>query len=307
MNLKNFPIPGRLNICIALLQLSLLLAILWSASRIHHWLWLALLVFGYAIVMNSAYAMLHEAEHNILHPTPWINELIGVTLALFFPAPFHLIRQGHLGHHIRNRSDDEAFDFYFPGENRVWKFVQLYGTLIGLFWVTIFFGNIITLFRPSLFQAKYVEFNRATSAFVDSLNPKYRRLIQLESLLIVVLHSAMIICWGIPLLHYLAIMFGFGFIWSALQYSHHFETVRDVQKGARNLRTFPWLDVVWLNHNWHLNHHMSPTVPWVYLPFIYSGSEYSRSGLFKAYLRMWKGPRLTEERIQNHYAGKIIR
>ena len=63
----------------------------------------------------------------------------------FFPAPFHLIRQGHIGHHIRNRSDDEAFDLYFSNESRFWKCVQLYGTLTGLFWVLIYVTNLVVL------------------------------------------------------------------------------------------------------------------------------------------------------------------
>ena len=49
-------------------------------------------------------------------------------LALFFSAPFHLIRQGQIGHHIRNRSADEAFDLYFENASRFWKCGQLYGT-----------------------------------------------------------------------------------------------------------------------------------------------------------------------------------
>ena len=48
----------------------------------------------------------------------------GVLMALFFPAPFHLLRQGHIGHHLRNRSDDEAFDLYFDGDNVVWRWMM---------------------------------------------------------------------------------------------------------------------------------------------------------------------------------------
>jgi len=61
-----------------------------------------------------------------------------------------VFRQGHIGHHIRNRSDDEAFDLYFEDENRFWKYVQLYGTLTGMFWVLIYFTNVIVLFRPAI-------------------------------------------------------------------------------------------------------------------------------------------------------------
>jgi fatty acid desaturase len=302
---RDFPIPARLNLGISAVQLVALSSILWAAGRVHGWPWVALLALAYGITMSSAYAMLHEAEHNLLHPDGRVNQVVGAVLALFFPAPFHLIRQGHIGHHIRNRSDDEAFDLYFEDENRFWKYVQLYGTLTGLFWVLIFLTNFVVLVRPAIITPRYTRFNRPTEAFLESLNPKYRRIIQLEALAAILLHAAMIYFWRIPLASYFVVMFGFGFTWSAMQYAHHYGTERDVQKGAMNLRTFAWLDRVWLNHNWHLNHHMHPTIPWVYLPSLSAGDE-RRGSLAIAYLREWRGPRFSDERVENRYAGKVI-
>lgn len=298
-------IPARLNLVIAAAQLLSLCTILWAAGRVHTWMTLAGLSLAYGIVMNSAYAMLHEGEHNLLHPNRKVNQTVATILALFFPAPFHLIRQGHIGHHIRNRSDDEAFDLYFEDENRFWKYLQLYGTLTGMFWVLIFLTNILVVFYPPIITPRSARFDRATQAFAESLNPRYRRLVHLEAILVVVLHGAMIYFWRIPIVNYLVVMFGFGFIWSAMQYVHHYGTVRDVQKGALNLKTFYLLDLIWLNHNWHLNHHMAPTVPWVYLPFRSGGSE-PRGSLLKAYVRMWRGPRPASERVENRYAGRVI-
>jgi fatty acid desaturase len=301
------PIPGRLNLAIAALQLALLLALLWLAGRVEAWWSLGLVALGYGVVMNSAYAMLHEAEHNILHPRAGVNTAVGVVLALFFPAPFHLLRQGHLGHHVRNRSDDEAFDFYFEGDNPVWRFLQLYGTLTGFFWLVIAFSNLLAALHPRLLQLDWARRDRPTAALIDTLNPRYGRLIQLEALAAIALHAGLMILFAVPPWKYALVLAGFGVMWSALQYVHHFGTVRDVQKGALNLRTFAPLDVLWLNHNWHLNHHLSPTVPWIYLPFLPNETDSSRGNLVLAYLRMWRGPRLTHVRVQNRHAGKIIR
>ena len=305
MSRSELPIPARLNLGIAAVQVVCLCAILWAAGQVHAWGWIALLSLAYGIIMNSGYAMLHEAEHNLLHPNPRINQTAGALLALFFPAPFHLIRQGHIGHHIRNRSDDEAFDLYFEDENRFWKYVQLYGTLTGMFWVLILLTNFVVLLRPSIITPRYTKFNRPTEAFLESLNPRYRRLIQAEALAAILLHAAMIYFWSIPLLSYFAVMFGFGFTWSDMQYAHHYGTERHVQKGALNLRTFRLLDLVWLNHNWHLNHHMHPTVPWIYLPSLSERDE-TRGSLLKAYLYEWRGPQFSDERVENRYAGKVI-
>lgn len=302
-----FPIPVKLNLFFAALLLVLLPTILLLSGRVEAGWNLAFLALAYGILMNSGYALLHEAEHNLFHPHPALNQIGGALIALFFPAPFHLLREGHLGHHMRNRSDDEAFDFYFEGESRIWKHLQFYGILTGFFWAAIVLGNVLALVKPSLLEPKYASFDRPTAAFLASLNPRFQRLIRLEALLVFLLHGSILWLGAIPWSNYATVFFGFGFSWSAMQYVHHFGTVRDVQKGARNLKTFFWLDALWLNHNWHLNHHMNPTAPWIYLPDLYRGAGFARGNLFLAYLRMWRGPRSATARVENYYAGVIIR
>lgn len=307
-----FLIPGRLNLAIASAQVAAMLGVFYAAGQVGSpWAVVGLSVL-YALVMNSGYAMLHEAEHGLLHPDRRVNEGVGVLLALFFPAPFHLLRQGHLGHHQRNRSDDEAFDFYFEGESRAWKFLQLYGILTGLFWVVILLGNVVALVAPALLKPKVeVRFDRSIAAFFRSVNPRFHRVVQAEAALACLLHGGLFLwAWGVPFWRWAAVLGGFGFLWSALQYVHHYGTERHVQQGARNLRTWAWVDLLWLNHNWHLNHHLSPTVPWVYLPHLHDGRGERfavRGSLLRAYLRMWRGPRPGTERVRNVYEGEIIR
>lgn len=297
------PIPARLNVAIAAAQLATMLALLWSAAHVDGW-WLLVIATGYGLMMNSAYAMLHEAEHGMAHPNRRLNDGIGVVLAWFFPAPFHLIRQGHLGHHLRNRSDDEAFDFYFEGESAVWKHLQLYGILTGLFWLVIALGNVLCVLCPWYLRPRRFAFDRPTEALLQSLNRRFLPLVWLESLGAVALHVGLMFWWQIPFWHWAAVMAGFGVMWSAMQYVHHFGTERDVMNGALNLRSWRWLDALWLHHNWHLCHHQQPTLPWIYLP---DNAQPRREHVLRAYLRMWRGPRLTHERIENRHAGKIIR
>ena len=300
------PLPSRLNLLIAAFQLAALSALLAAASFASGWLLVGLAI-AYALLMNSAYAMLHEAEHGLLHENRTLNDTVGAILALFFPAPFHLLRQGHIGHHLRNRSDDEAFDFYFEGESRLWKTLQLYGILTGFFYLAVILSNLLALIHPKLLKARWADFDRPTRALLDSLNPRYFRLIRLEAIAVFLVHGSWIWLWGTPVWKHLLLLASFGVLWSALQYVHHFGTERDVLKGARNLRTWKWLDALWLNHNWHRNHHSQPTVPWVDLPKITPENDDQRGRVLSAYLRMWRGPRLTDERIENHHAGKIIR
>src|SRR6266404_876465 len=125
---SDYPIPARLNLLLAFGVVTSLIVLLWAAGRVGAWQ-VPMVAFAYGLMMNTGYALLHEAEHNLFHPNRRLNDWAGVVLAFFFPAPFHLLRQGHLGHHMRNRSDDEAFDLYFDGENPIWKWLQLYGIL----------------------------------------------------------------------------------------------------------------------------------------------------------------------------------
>lgn len=302
-----YPIPGRLNLLIFAVQLTALVCLLVSVGRIESWRGLLLIGFFYALVMNSAYSLIHEAEHNMFHSNSRINVAAGVILALFFPAPFHLIRQTHLGHHLRNRSDDEAFDLYFKGQNPLLRYGQIYSTLSGFFWFSLAVGTLLGPILPFILRSKFWKFDRMSESITESLNPRYWRWIQLESLAAIVLHASLIYFGGARFLHYFLVLYAFGLMWSSMQYIHHFLAERDVRFGAFNLKSFFLFDWILLNHNWHLNHHAHPTVPWLYLPVIDVGKRGKRRSFWLAYLRLWRGPKLTAEHVRNRFAGKIIR
>ena len=300
------PIPNRINGVIVAAQLAAIAACFaWLRSVESGWE-LAALAGVFAIVMNSVYSTIHEAEHAMLFSHRRVNDGMGIALALFFPAPFHLIRQGHLGHHQRNRSDDEAFDLIFPGENPAWKCAQFYGIVTGLYWAMVALSNAVVVLMPGTLVRRNFEFDRPSAAFMESLNPRYWTWIRLEGLAAVLLHVGIVVALGVPWWSYLAMYAGFGFAWSAMQYVHHFGTERHVLRGARNLWIFAPLDWIWLHHNWHLVHHENPTVPWIHLPRLGRKKEDSRGFLPWAYLRMWRGPRRAQDRVRNRYAGRII-
>src|SRR4051794_8317929 len=69
-----WPIPAQLNLFIAAVQLLALSALLLIAGRVSFWPWVPVLALGYALLMNSAYLMLHEAEHALLHPNRHVND-----------------------------------------------------------------------------------------------------------------------------------------------------------------------------------------------------------------------------------------
>jgi fatty acid desaturase len=304
-----YAIPTRTNAAIIVCQFAALVGCFYGAAHVHRWWSLAMLAFAFAILMNSVYSVIHEAEHAMLFPSRAWNDLAGVVMTLFFPAPFHLIRQGHLGHHQRNRSDDEAFDLYFEDDHPIWRWVVLYGILTGCYWIVVVLSSLVFLVAPFAIDKKYWEFDRPSMALIESLNSRYRRLIQLEAVSVLLLHTLIIWEFGIHPVNYAIMYFGFGLTWSSMQYVHHYGTERHVTRGARNLWIFGPLDAIWLNHNWHRTHHEHPTVPWNNLPRLSAdlSLQLERGFLPWAYLRMWRGPRLASDHVENKFAGQMIR
>jgi fatty acid desaturase len=307
------PIPAVTNALILAGQLLALGACFVAAASIEGAWAIAGLALAFGLLMNSVYSVVHEAEHAMLFPNRRANEAAGIVMALFFPAPFHLLRQGHIGHHLRNRSDDEAFDLYFEGDNVVWKWMVWLGILTGLYYLLVVASNVVAALAPFVLDRRHfriedrVRVDRASAAFLESFNPSHLRWIWLEGTAAIVLHTLIVWGLGIPLWRYLAMYAAFGFMWSAMQYVHHYGTERHVTRGARNLWIFGPVDALLLNHNWHRAHHEHPTVPWVHLPALARHESQPRRGFLPwVYLTMWRGPRRTDEHVENKYAGRII-
>jgi fatty acid desaturase len=302
-------IPDALNACIVVAQLAAIFACFWAASVLTVWWHVGLLAAAFTLLMGSVYAVIHEAQHGVLFSNPRLNTAAGVVTSAFFPGPYHLLRQGHIGHHQRNRSDDEAFDLWFEGESPVWKWVQWIGILTGGFYAMVVLGNAIVLVLPFVLNRKWFAFDRPSAAFMDSLNPQYLRWIQLEAAGVIALHVLIVWLMRIPVLHYIALYAAFGWMWSALQYLHHFATERHVTRGARNVWIAWPIDKLWLNHNWHRVHHEHPTVSWLHLERLgrSNGDPDTREFLPWVYVRMWRGPRKATDRVANRFAGKVIR
>lgn len=300
-------IPNRLNAAILALQIVAIFSCFRAAAVLSSTWALAALTCWFAVLMVGAYSIIHEAEHGVLFTNARANLAGGVIMAAFFPVPFHLLRQGHIGHHLRNRSDDEAFDLWFEGESPVWKWIQWIGVLTGLFYLVIVVGNIVALAIPFALKRRWFEFDRPSAAFMDALNPKYQRVIQIEALGVIALHTLIVWLMRIPATRYLALYGAFGALWSGMQYVHHYATERHITRGARNLWVWRPIDKLWLNHNWHRAHHEHPTVSWIHLEKLGGAAGDDRQFLPWVYLRMWLGPRKATTHVENRFAGKVIR
>ncbi len=156
------PIPDRLNRALVLVVFGVALALLWWCSHTPS-IW-ALgaggVLFSYVLLTN--YSLLHEASHDNLQTEPTWNRALGTLAGFLFPFPYSMMHTMHWGHHLRNRTDYEMFDLYYPTDNRLVRFVQWYGILCGLFWPCIPLGALLFAVCPRVLRAPI--FRRARSS-----------------------------------------------------------------------------------------------------------------------------------------------
>lgn len=298
-------IPNAVNLVIVVLQLALIAGLVVGCSRASGWWWMAVGT-GFVLTFNSVYFSIHEAEHGLLFSQCRMNSVAGTILALFLPAPYSFVRNVHLAHHVHNRSDDEVFDLYFEEDPAWWKKLQFFGILTGGFWLTLVVGNIALALIPMRWLSRMMDVDRPSAAVMRYVNRRNQWGIRAQAWLVLLVHSG--ICWwlGPKAIAYGLMYLIFGMSWSTLQYVHHYGTCRDVLRGAKNLR-YGWpLDALWLNHGWHLTHHLHPTVSWMHLRQVAGHDELRSESLARAYLKMWRGPVLSAERVQNRYDGYVV-
>ena len=298
-------VPNAANAVVVAVQLSVVAICIAECRMANRW-WCIVIGAAFVLTLNSVYFAIHEAEHGLLLSNRRCNELAGTVLSVLLPAPYTFIRNVHLAHHVHNRSDDEVFDLYFEEDPAWWKKLQFFGILTGGFWLSLVVGNIALAMIPMRWLSKAMEIDRPSAAVIRYVNRRNQWWIRAEAWMVLLFHST--VCWllGPRAIRYGLIYLVFGVSWSTLQYVHHYGTCRDVLRGAKNLR-YGWpLDALWLNHGWHLTHHLHPTVSWLHLHRVAGADEPRTESLGSAYLKMWRGPLLTRERVQNRYDGHVV-
>jgi fatty acid desaturase len=290
------PIPGTLNLALALAAPAAALGLLAFASRTPSWGWRIAAAVAFSYVNNTIFSLLHEAVHGHFHPRRAVNEAAGRLLAAFFPTGLGFQRVCHLGHHRRNRTDEEVFDYILPGENRLLKTLQWYGILTGLYWLLPPFGCLLYLLWPGFFhlpeRLRGMRSFRQTStaAMLSGFADAPRGTIRLEILFTLAFQAASIALLDLTAAGWLTCYAAFGFNWSSLQYADHAFTERDVHDGAWNLRVNRLVQALFLNYHHHKAHHRDPRIPWIHLPKHVDFSE-ERPAFLGIWLRMWRGPR----------------
>ncbi len=288
------PIPVRANLAIAALAIGANLALLWAASHAGTWWGVALAAVAFSFTNNTVFSLQHEAVHGHFHPNRRVNEIAGVLFAAFFPTIFAVQRISHLGHHRRNRTDAELYDYVLPGQSRLLKSYWIYCLLFGFYWMIIPTAMLIYVLAPWAFRSKAFLHGPARwwgfEPFVADIAAAPVARIWPQGLVTLTVQVALFLVLDLGFWGWLAAYWAFGINWSSVQYTDHAGSPRDVIEGAWNLRFWPVTQALFLNYNLHLAHHRDPSVPWTGLPARVAPDD-PRPSFWPIYLRLFLGAR----------------
>ena len=279
-------IPDRLNVALAFGVQGAAIGLLWCGARAEGIVVLALgIVFSFLLLTN--YALLHEAAHDHLHSSRAGNALLGALAGSLFPASTSMVRVTHAIHHCYNRTDEEIFDLYYPGDNMLRKYVQWYTPLLGFFWFLVPLGSVLFGAFPTLLRTRLARISTTTKFMHEYFDAAAVRRVRLELVFICVYWAAI---WHLLALDWVTLTVFYGcvaFNWSTRQYVSHAYTARDVVNGALNLKVGPVMGAILLNGQWDLVHHQNPWLPWTALPA--EGKRGTATVDYaRQYFRMWR-------------------
>ena len=298
---KDITIPGTLNIFIALGAYTIAALCLWGAAQSQTWWQYLICAIGFSYVGNTMFSLLHESVHRTFHSNKTVNDIFGMFSAAFFPTGFTLQRAFHLGHHRRNRTDVEMFDMYYPSDSWLLKFLQMYTILLGFYWTSAPFAGFCYLFCPWLLNMPLLRSDDpriqrmsadAMLSGIEKINPWRARA---ELVFTLALQFGMAYAFGLSFWAWLGCYWAFAINWGSLQYADHAWSKRDIRHGAWNLRVNKLVHWIFLHYHHHKAHHQNPQVPWIHLHKFVDFKE-ERPSHFGIWLKMWKGPTLTEEK-----------
>jgi fatty acid desaturase len=282
--------PERLNWLILALSMIATAACLWVVC---HAAWWAALVaaIAFAFMNNTPFSLMHEAVHGVAAATPRRNQLLGMIAGWMFPTSFTLQKAAHLGHHARNRTDSDLYDYYLPHESKWRRNLWLYGgNLLGIYWFCIPLSNVLYLIAAPFYRS-HMFVQRIAPAmgfgrYVRDLAEVPPGRIRWEIALAFAYQAA--IWWSLDLnwrgwlfAHWL-----FAMHWSSLQYVDHAWSARDVSNGAWDLRVSAPARWLALNYHYHLAHHRHPGAPWTRLPEL--RSQENQPTFWQIYLSLWR-------------------
>lgn len=207
---------------------------------------------GWAIMINAlasymAFTVGHDASHNAFSTNRNLNDWAGrISTLLLSPIPFfRMFRYIHMQHHRFANEDDKDPDLYC-GKGSKWTLPLRWATL-DIHYFTIYLRPEVFLKRPVSERRELVIaaiFAIATIAFMISMGWGYEYFV----LFFIPTRIAVVM-----------LAFAFDFL---PHYPHGIKASEDPYQATKNRKGFEWLlTPLFLSQNYHLSHHLYPTVP----------------------------------------------
>lgn len=258
--------------------------------------WWALTLVPVVALSNPFWSLIHEAIHDLFHPSSHVNALVGRLLAVFFGSPFRVLRLSHLMHHRLNRSPLEGTELYDRNKtSRMRAGLGYYFQILGGLYLFEFISSL-PFFLPRKFLNFLVRrfFSGRTLAgmLVRSLvTEESIREIRVDGLMVLGLLGLSAACYGENWEFLGTALMARAFLISFLDNVYHYRTPLDDVLYADNLWLPRSLSRALLHFNLHGIHHRNPSIPWIRLPEIFAGESRRFDGSYvAAALRQLSGP-----------------
>lgn len=265
--------------------------------------WFAWSLLPVVLATTSYWSLLHEGIHAVLHPDRRVNDLLSRLLAIGFPAPFAVLRFGHLKHHQFNRTAIDRSEAFDPQRQPRWRASLTYypQLLIGLYLQEV--ASLLLVWLPRrviLALAGRVPSEPELPPLAQSIE---RQLLgrdvlwgmRRDSLASLGLIAASVWLYGAQAWMLLLALGGRGLLISLADNAYHYATPLHRPGGdvrhARNLALPHWASALILHFNYHAVHHRHPALPWTRLPAAATEDDLRDAPPYAAaMLRQLRGP-----------------
>ncbi len=233
--------------------------------------WWGLTLLPLAMLNNPFWSVIHEAIHDLFHPSRRLNGVAGRLLSIFFGSPFRLLRVTHLMHHKFNRAPIEGTELY-DAKRRSWARASLgyYGQIFGGLYL-LELVSPLPFFLPlralKLLERRGVEEGSLGAILIRSmLNGEAVREMRVDGVAVLALFGVSAFCYGEHWPMLVAALAARAFLISFLDNVYHYRTPVNDLFYAGNLWLPRSLSKILLHFNLHGIHHKNTAIPWIRLP-----------------------------------------
>lgn len=291
-------IPAALNLSLAGMHLLMSLYLLFFLPIFLLPLnpWWALTLVPIAALSNPFWSLIHEAVHDMFHPSSRINKAAGRVLSVFFGSPWRVLRLSHLLHHKLNRTPLEGTELYDAGEStRIKAGVGYYFQILGgLYLLEII--SPLPFFLPRrllrLLERRFTKREDLSGMLVKGLmQGESVREMRVDGIAIAALFGLSAFCYGEHWRLLAMALVARAFLISFLDNVYHYRTPVNDVFYANNLWLPGLLASALLHFNIHGIHHRNPAIPWIRLPEVFEEQAKKFDGdFFTAAVRQLRGP-----------------